>query len=233
MIRVLAFVFLLTFSSFTWANMYFPIPVGKQIKEAKAIVDVEFQKKQIQKNGDSKTGVYTFKMLGSAGLNASEIKTNYVIEVNQVIVDEDTIEPFFEKDERSIIFLEKKEGKYWFLNGAISKYTISRRGRTYFMISELFPYHPVIGQVPLDGFLDKVEDKFQQKFVYKSDEDKIKLNNQIKFSKKKKKLNSRTMANYEDEPIMMKKKNQISIYWLIFIMACLAIVNHLFLKRED
>lgn len=211
----------------------FPIPFSRQIKDADVILDGVFiSEYRIESNGNYEA---SFKVIRSIGLDTVDLQNNYHLKVKYSQDDQvDGEYVDFQNKERVVLFLKKENSDYSLLNHAQSKYSVVRRGRNWFMISDVFPFHPVIGQVEIDKFLSQAESEKRSKFFISSNVDEKYLSTTKKFgvSPFKKPGPKRVIASSNYGLKESASQNQMSISWMIFILGILSFLSQ-YISRKN
>lgn len=211
----------------------FPIPFSRQIKDSDVIVDGVF----VSEYRLASTSNYeaSFKVIRSIGLDTVDLQNNYHLKVKYSQddqVDGEYID--FQNKERVVLFLKKEKSDFILLNHAQSKYSVVRRGRNWVMISEVFPFHPVIGQVDIEKFLVQAENEKRSKFFVSQNVDEKYFSTKKKFGETpfEKPERKRVIASSNYGLREPASQNQMSISWMIFILGVLSFVSQ-YISRKN
>ena len=162
-VRLLQIIFIISLS--VSAADLFPIPLDKHIKDSDVILDGVFES-EFKLESNSENYEASFKLIRAIGLSQQELQNNYLIKIKYSQAKDESGEFVdFQKKERVVLFLKKDKGDLKLLNNALSKYSVVRRGREWIMVSEVFPFHPVVGQVRVSDFVKLAENKSLQAFT--------------------------------------------------------------------
>lgn len=237
-VRLLQIIFIISLS--VSAADLFPIPLDKHIKDSDVILDGVFES-EFKLESDSENYEASFKLIRAIGLSQQELQNNYLIKIKYSQAEDDSGEFVdFQKKERVVLFLKKDKGEFKLLNNALSKYSVVRRGREWIMVSEVFPFHPVVGQVRVSDFVKLAEKQKLASFYKSSTVDSKYFTTKKKFGPNPLKSSSmskrgRTLASgtYAIARKPANVNNQISILWLIIILGSLSAVSRFITNKNS
>jgi hypothetical protein len=229
-VRLLQIILIISFS--VNASGLFPVPLDKHIKDADVILDGVFESEfKLGKSGENYEA--SFKLIRSIGLSQQELQNNYLIKIKYSQAEDESGEFVdFQKKERVVLFLKRDKGDLKLLNNALSKYSVVRRGREWIMVSEVFPFHPVVGQVRVTDFVKLAEKQKLVSFHKSSSIDPKYFASRKKFGNKL--LEAASLSgrgrNIASGPYVFGRKpastsNQISILWLMVILGSLSALS--------
>jgi hypothetical protein len=236
--RLMQVILIISFS--VNASGLFPVPLDKHIKDADVILDGVFESEfKVGNSGENYEA--SFKLIRSIGLSQQELQNNYLIEVKYSQAEDESGEFVdFQKKERVVLFLKKDKGELKLLNNALSKYSVVRRGREWIMVSEVFPFHPVVGQVRVSDFVKLAEKQKLASFHKSSNIDPKYFASKKKFGSKILEASSLSgrSRNIASSPYAVARKpagasNQISILWLMVILGTLSALSRFISNKNS
>jgi hypothetical protein len=232
------------FSVQVFALDQFPIPLNKHIKEADVIIDAVFISEFKLSGTEEEKYEASFKVIRSMGLGVQSVDKNYLLKI-KYSQKEDIYGEFidFQKKERVVLFLEKNENELQLLNDAASKYSVIKRSRKWIMVSEVFPFHPMVGQVNIENFINLVEkEKMDSFYMAKSSDIQKYLKGRKGFSINniEKAMTGRKIASNSNTrhrvPANHREKSeevQLNIFWLMTILALLAGLSRIISRKDQ
>lgn len=225
------------------AEMIYPVPLAKQIKESEVILEGTFVSENSIKFKDKIITVSKFRVLKSIGLQDSTLQKDYLFKVashggvlNDRVVS-NKLSPVYKQHERVVLFLKKEDGRYWPVNNALSKYTFVKRGRSEYLISNVFPFHPSIGQIPYKKFIDKSESIKKVSYMVNKLEKLDHFNKSVsnkKFTDYPKPVPVNNKLGRSIASISKKEKteSEFSELWLIMVMLSLVAISFYFKRHQ-
>ena len=146
-----------------YATTFQPVPLGKLLVPANAIVMADFLESQsvLLEDGTVATEAH-FRLEKEWGIDAedygiSEIKVYYpggIINGKAMTIEGS---PRFVEGEKNILLLSQREdGRLWIQGLSMGTFKVVRIGPQSMLINPIFPANPELSQIPLENFLRKV-----------------------------------------------------------------------------
>ena len=148
-------IFLLFFSLTALGTVFSPVPIKQQIKESSGFVKGQVISKNVEDHPE--LGKVTKVFLRADAWSGSRVRNNHI----EVLypgggdgVDMVTVHgaPKFAVGEKVVVFFNEHEQQNWVSNLALGKFSIKKLGRLEFMVNDVFPKVPNVGQMPLKNF---------------------------------------------------------------------------------
>ncbi len=241
--------FLGLISTSLMATTFIPISIERQIKDSDSILQGRFVNSFSKKlsNGTIVTE-NSFDVLSSQGIKKSELRAfvHFKVLTPGGTWQNDTFKvegsPRFKKDEEVLLFLKKDDNGYWVQNLSLGKYKVKKIGSENLIISNVFPYHPQMGQMPLAELYKKIEEIKGEKIAeyvgnFSNDNQYLELT-AIKDKKLRSKIRRGFASQVDKENIYKEKnrepsneENELSIWWLIFFLALMGGFSSFIIRR--
>lgn len=234
------FFLLILFCQFVLADGFIPIPIDKQLSEAHGIVYAEYIDKSYVKLPSGKVSTsLSFKLIKIAGfeqneiINANNFRISHPGGVWQGIVHHARGTPDFRQGEKVILILEKDFGGLKLKNLAASKYVILKEDGQKYVVSELFPNHPLFGKMKFSEFEDVVMDVYGMKFL-EINRDKYISKKLISGTKRTRRMRSRRMPASSSEDFLERKdaSRDDGMFWPLLIFAVLGLYTVFFIRNR-
>lgn len=171
MLKKVWIVLVLVIANVSFATMFFPLPLEKQVEEATAAAEVRLASSRVFKNS---TGTimteYRFDVVEAYNLSPDDLENNQLM----LAMPGGTYEgitsmvdgaPVFKSGERSFLLLKKVESKIYLSNFTLGKYKIQKyEGKEYY-VSEVFPMDQNIGRISKEKMVELMKTKWRTSFA--------------------------------------------------------------------
>lgn len=159
MLRWLSILALVSFS--VRATVFSPVPIKRQIKESTGFVKGQVLSLSVEDHQE--LGKVTRVFLRADAWNGEEVKNNHIeIFYPGGEAGPESVRvhgaPKFTPGEKVVVFYNEREKKNWVSNLGLGKFSIKKLGQVEFMVNDIFPRMPNVGQMPLRGFFQLATD---------------------------------------------------------------------------
>ncbi len=212
-----------------FATTFRPVSLETQLKDSNMALHGNYIGKSYKKLSSGQiVTIAKFKIIKIAGIEQSELINKNEFSVIypggewEGIVHHIYGAPKFKENEEVFLVLNRLKNGFWLHNLSLGKYRIEKKGRIKTLVSSVFPNHPYFGRIDfkkaegivgrtLGGDLKIVQ---SDKMIIKTYKNRIRV--------LKTDSSGRKIASYEeDTAIQQDEPVQLSIFWIIMILACI------------
>lgn len=227
--------FLLFILSFTImlpaiASTFVPLTMKSQIKESDGIVIGEVLSTESIEENDKILSRVTLKLKNWINVEPQDYEVELYFPGGTV--QNRTVKvsgsPKFVLGEEVMVFTKAIKNKMWVQNLGLGKFKIQKVGSSKVLINQIFPNHPLVGQMTLNKFLklsEKVKKKnFTNRWLHI---DEVEKDNKVVGRQLK---NTRAISSIEE--VENTKEHVKNTTWLLLFMASLFVI-YLFIRKRS
>ena len=231
------FIFIFIFKTQSFATMFNPLPIEKQVEEANSGAEVTLNQSKAFKNQNGQIMTeFKFDVLESFNLEKDSLENSQLVITMlggtfQGVTATIDGAPNFSKDKRFFLLLKKIESKIYLSNFTLGKYNIQNiEGQDYY-VSEVFPFNPNIGRISKNQMIDLMKTKWKLSFnenqqILEGSNTLINSNKTVQ-NEKKPEFKKRTPADDEKESIV---KEEVPVFFWGAIALLLFVFSFIYIK---
>lgn len=243
--QIFTFILLMIASYTLKATTFIPVPIDEQLESATGVIHGKYLGKTYKLGPDEKVFTeYSFRVFAKSGLGEEKFHNTNIFKVLVPggrwlgVVHHISGSPRFRINEEVILVVKKGTPGYLLHNFTLGKYKISKGKLNRHLISEVFPYHPNLGKIPLASFNKKLIERFggplakikkRDKFVHTGERQNSRTPQTSPYKKRKRAPASMFIDSEGNDQVEDKKA--LSMFWLTFLLGIMAF-SSLYLARK-
>jgi hypothetical protein len=159
--------FLVLFINDSYATLFVPLPIDKQVEEANAAAEVKLESARSFRDDRGMTMTeYRFNVLDSFSLAPEDLDAGQLVMTMMGGTFEGMTSyidgaPKFQIGKRNFLLLKKIQSKYYLSNFTLGQYDIVLVDGKDVLVSEVFPQDPKVGRISKEKMIELIKEKWK------------------------------------------------------------------------